>query len=49
MERMIAAAQPERVVWKQPINSTLFTKAKAAGFATWSYLLDEPAHLQPTG
>lgn len=45
MERMIAAAQPERVVWKQPINSTLFTKAKAAGFATWGYLLDEPAHL----
>ncbi len=45
MERMIATAQPERVVWKQPINSVLFTEAKAAGFATWGYVLDEPAHL----
>lgn len=44
-ERMTAAGQPERVVWKQPINSTLFPRAKSAGFATWGYVLDEPAHL----
>lgn len=44
-DRMIAAGQPERVVWKQPINSTLFPQAKAAGFGTWGYVLDEPAHL----
>jgi glycerophosphoryl diester phosphodiesterase len=44
MDRMTSYGQPERVVWKQPINSTRFAKAKARGFATWGYVLDEPAH-----
>lgn len=37
--------QPERVVWKQPINSTRFAAAKKAGFTTWGYVLNEPDHL----
>lgn len=35
----------ERVVWKQPINSTRFARAKEAGYHTWGYVLDEPAHV----
>lgn len=34
----------ERIVWKQPINSARFGQAKAAGYHTWGYVLDEPAH-----
>ena len=45
MERMAALGQPERVVWKQPVNSKLFATAKELGFGTWGYVLDEPAHL----
>lgn len=37
--------QPERVVWKQPIDSALFAAAKKAGFSTWGYVLNEPWHL----
>lgn len=37
--------QPERVVWKQPINSTRFAAAKKVGFTTWGYVLNEPGHL----
>lgn len=45
MERMVAWGAPERVVWKQPVNSKTFAEAKDNGFATWGYVLDEPAHL----
>lgn len=41
----LRAARAERVVWKQPINSLAFAPAKQQGFATWGYVLDEPAHL----
>ena len=44
MARMAALGQPERVVWKSPINSTRFLDAKRHGFGTWGYVLDEPAH-----
>jgi glycerophosphoryl diester phosphodiesterase len=44
MERMAALGQPERVVWKQPVNSKRFAAAKDRGFTTWGYVLDEPAH-----
>lgn len=37
--------QPERVVWKQYINSRMFSAAKERGFGTWGYVLDEPNHL----
>lgn len=39
-ERMVAARQPERVVWKQPVNSARFAQAKEAGFHTWGYGFD---------
>lgn len=45
MERMATLAQPDRVVWKQPINSSAFSTAKKHGFATWGYVLDEPSHV----
>ncbi len=38
-------AQPQRTVWKQPINSTRFAEAKKNGFSTWGYVLNEPDHL----
>jgi glycerophosphoryl diester phosphodiesterase len=44
MARMAALKQPERVVWKQPINSWRFWPAKKRGFTTWGYVLDEPGH-----
>ena len=44
MVRMAALDQPERVVWKSPINSTRFADAKRRGFSTWGYVLNEPAH-----
>lgn len=42
---LAALRQPERVVWKQPVNQAHFGQAKALGFATWGYVLDEPGHL----
>jgi glycerophosphoryl diester phosphodiesterase len=45
MAKMVDLDQPERVVWKQPVNSTRFVTAKAHGFTTWGYVLNEPAHL----
>lgn len=45
MRKLVALDQPQRVVWKQPVNSTLFREAKAHGFGTWGYVLNEPAHL----
>lgn len=42
--KLVALDQPARTVWKQPINSREFTWAKAQGFSTWGYALDEPAH-----
>ena len=44
MVRMAALDQPERVVWKSPINSPRFAEAKRRGFGTWGYVLNEPAH-----
>jgi glycerophosphoryl diester phosphodiesterase len=45
MKRMVGLGQPERVVWKQPINSSRFVTAKANGFGTWGYVLNESNHL----
>ena len=45
MAQLISYDQPERIVWKQPVTSTRFAEAKRHGFATWGYVLDEPAHL----
>ena len=45
MARMAQLGQPERVVWKQPINQPNFQTAKSHGFATWGYVLDEPGHM----
>ena len=45
MVRMAALDQPERVVWKSPINSSSgFAEAKRRGFGTWGYVLNETAH-----
>lgn len=44
LDRLAELNQPERVVWKQYINSTVFPAAKARGFSTWGYVLDEPSH-----
>lgn len=44
MAKLISMDQPERIVWKQPITSSRFAEAKRHGFATWAYVLDEPAH-----
>ena len=45
MAKMVSLKQPERVVWKQPINSRLFAAAKQEGFATWGYVFNERAHI----
>jgi len=45
MQTLVALNQPERTVWKQYVNSPNFTVAKSHGFATWGYVLNEPAHL----
>lgn len=45
MKTMAALNQPERVVWKQPINQPNFGTAKSHGFTTWGYVLNEPGHL----
>ena len=45
--KLVALDQPERVVWKQPINQPNFARAKSLGFATWGYVLDEPGHTYP--
>lgn len=45
LERMVSLGQPQRVVWKAPLNSSVFAEAKRAGFSTWGYVLNEPAHL----
>ncbi len=45
MARMDALGQPERVVWKQPVNSRLFADAKRRGFSTWGYALDDDDHI----
>ncbi len=45
LTRMADLDQPERVVWKQPVNSTVFSDAKRHGFGTWGYVLNESAHI----
>ncbi len=45
MARMKQLDQPERTVWKQPVNQRNFATAKANGFHTWGYVLNEPGHL----
>jgi hypothetical protein len=40
----VSLNQPERVVWKQPINQPNFQLAKSHGFTTWGYVLDEAGH-----
>lgn len=44
-ELMTSLGQPDRVVWKQPINQPHFQRAKKHGFTTWGYVLNEPGHL----
>jgi glycerophosphoryl diester phosphodiesterase len=44
LAKMTSLNQPERVVWKQWISSPNFAAAKARGFATWGYVLDQPSH-----
>lgn len=45
MKLMAGLNQPQRVVWKQPINSRRFALARRNGFHTWGYVLNEPGHL----
>ena len=45
MRRLARAGQPERVVWKQTVNSKRFVDAKRHGFTTWGYVLPEKAHV----
>lgn len=45
MARLVGLGQPERVVWKQYVNSAEFERAKGNGFGTWGYVLDQPSHL----
>ncbi|GAA1833067.1 glycerophosphodiester phosphodiesterase [Microlunatus capsulatus] len=45
MARLVGLGQPERVVWKQYVNSGEFERAKGNGFGTWGYVLDQPSHL----
>lgn len=45
MATLVALGQPERIVWKQPVNQQHFDEAKSHGFGTWGYVLDEPGHL----
>ena len=45
MARLAALGQPERVVWKQYVNSGEFVRAKEHGFSTWGYVLNQPSHL----
>jgi glycerophosphoryl diester phosphodiesterase len=47
LARLRVLGQPERVVWKQPINQPNFARAKDLGFGTWGYVLDEPGHTYP--
>jgi glycerophosphoryl diester phosphodiesterase len=44
MAKLASLGQPERVVWKQPVNQPNFVTAKSHGFGTWGYVLDEPSH-----
>ena len=44
MTRLTSLGHPDRVVWKQYVNSPMFKAAKELGFSTWGYILDEPAH-----
>ena len=45
MPKLISLHAPNRIVWKQPINSSRFGEAKLHGFSTWGYVLSDPAHL----
>ncbi len=45
MAALAKLQQPERVVWKQWAPSPHFGAAKAKGFSTWAYVLNEPAHI----
>lgn len=45
LESLSALGNSHRIVWKHPINSPWFERAKEAGYRTWGYVLDEPAHV----
>ena len=45
LTKLSSLDQPQRVVWKQYVNSPVFSRAKARGFSTWGYVLNEPSHL----
>lgn len=47
LQTLASAGQPQRVVWKAPVNSRTFAAAKDLGFTTWGYVMEEPAHLGP--
>lgn len=44
LAKLTSLNQPERVVWKQWISTANFAPAKARGFSTWGYVLDQPSH-----
>lgn len=44
MPKLISLQAPQRIVWKQPINSNRFAEAKRHGFTTWGYSLSDRAH-----
>jgi glycerophosphoryl diester phosphodiesterase len=46
MAKLISLKQPERIVWKQPVNSERFADAKRHGFSTYGYVVDQPAHVR---
>ena len=43
-QALVALGRPERLGWKQPIDGCRFEWAKAQGFTTWGYILDQPSH-----
>jgi len=45
MPKLMSLHAPNRIVWKQPITSNRFGEARLHGFATWGYVLSDPAHL----
>ncbi len=45
LTKLTSLQQPDRVVWKQYVNSAFFPQAKERGFTTWGYVLNQPSHL----
>ncbi len=45
LEALAALRQPGRTVLKSYVTNPTFAQAKARGFSTWAYVLDQPSHL----